>query len=188
MNDGLSEDKADAFAQQLHEETQQERQQEEQKQSELLDAVAQDDDLGGTDTARFGDAEVIHKSWIPGKQLEQLRRAHQAMESGEASTLDNDVTLLTDMTEQVRNVRTNETMTDDALIHAFWEDMIQRYGVDGIKLINDRVLGPVLKETRRKMNALKSFRGSGQGNPDGDGDELDGADAEGISDTPADGA
>lgn len=184
MNDGLSEDKADAFAQQLHEETQQERQQEEQKQSELLDAVAQDDDLGGTDTARFGDAEVVHKTWLPGDKIDELRRAYQQMGDDRDGELTDGTDILVDITESVRNVRTDEVMTDDALIESFYEDMIERYGIDGIKLINDRVLGPVLEETKTKVDALQSFPESGSGDGNGDGTGAGGDAPEDLPESP----
>jgi hypothetical protein len=172
----LSDEELEAKREQLEHEVQEAAREDHEQTQSLLDAVSEDDDLANTDTATFGQIQVTYKEWIPGEKLQQIRRAKKAIDSGDTDAIQDrsdELDLLTELTVELRDNTADEIITDTDTIRAFWDGMFDRYGIDGIHVINDRMLGPILESTQEKGEALQSFQGDGQGDADGDGNGRD---------------
>ncbi len=151
----LSDDEIEKHKEQLSEDAAEAREQEEQKRQSLLDSVKQDSQIGNTNTVKFGEIEIRHKSFIPGDQLQKI----QSVNRGNAETDDDEIELLCSITESLHDQQTNQTHSDTETIKGFWRTFIAEYGTDAYSLIMDRLLAPLIEETEDKMDALNSFPG-----------------------------
>jgi len=149
----LSDDEIEKHKEQLSEDAAAAREQEEQKRQSLLDSVKQDSQIGNTNTVKFGEIEIRHKSFIPGEQLQKI----QSVNRGNAETDDDEIDLLCSITESLHDQQTNQTHSDTETIKGFWRTFIAEYGTDAYSLIMDRLLAPLIEETEDKMDALNSF-------------------------------
>lgn len=149
----LSDDEIEKHKEQLSEDAAEAREQEEQKRQSLLDSVKQDSQIGNTNTVKFGEIEIRHKSFIPGDQLQKI----QSVNRGNAETDDDEIELLCSITESLHDQQTNQTHSDTETIKGFWRTFIAEYGTDAYSLIMDRLLAPLIEETEDKMDALNSF-------------------------------
>ena len=149
----LSDDEIEKHKEQLSEDAAAAREQEEQKRQSLLDSVKQDSQIGNTNTVKFGEIEIRHKSFIPGDQLQKI----QSVNRGSAETDDDEIDLLCSITESLHDQQTNQTHSDTETIKGFWRTFIAEYGTDAYSLIMDRLLAPLIEETEDKMDALNSF-------------------------------
>lgn len=164
----IPDEKQAAFRDSLQERTKEAYKERSEKQESLLSEIAEDDELGNTDTCEIGSVTIHHKTWIPGEDLEQLQRAKQALDENDADAIDDEeIKLLTNLTEKISG--SDDALSNDNEISEFWNSYLRRYGIDGIKAVNDRMLGPIMQETKDKADALQSFPEQRQGSRDGDG-------------------
>ena len=149
----LSDDDIEKHKEQLQQDAAEAREQEEQKRQSLLDSVKQDSQIGNTNTVKFGEIEIRHKSFIRGDQLQKI----QSVNRGNAETDDDEIDLLCSITESLHDQQTNQTHSDTETIKGFWRTFIAEYGTDAYGLIMDRLLAPLIESTEDKMDALNSF-------------------------------
>ena len=164
----IPDEKQAKFRDSLRERTKEAYQERSEKQESLLSEIAEDDELGNTATCEIGSVTIHHKTWIPGEDLEQLQRAKQALDDNDTDAInDEEIELLTNLTEKISG--RDDALSNNDEISEFWDSYLRRYGIDGIKAVNDRMLGPIMQETKDKADALQSFPEPGQSSRDGDG-------------------
>jgi hypothetical protein len=154
----ISQAEIEAKREELHEDTTQERSDREAQKDALLEAVKSDSDLGGENTVEIGGLIVRHKDYIPGKQLKKVQRTKQAMQgSGDLPGDEDEIELLTEITEGLQDPAEGTEYTDAELVTEFWRGFIDEYGTDAYVVILERLLEPLLSETQEKMDGLQSF-------------------------------
>lgn len=165
-----TQEEIEAKREELLDDTRNARQKHEEQHNELLDAVASDDEIADYDTAEFGTVRVRHKSWLPGDEVERLQKAMQS----EGQNKDDELSLLVNLTEDVTHAESGTTYTEETDIRLFWKDYLSKYGTDGYAAVMNRLLAPIMEQTREKMEAMQSFQGAEPGDNPRSGNAHDG--------------
>jgi|AKVG01.1.fsa_nt_gi hypothetical protein len=156
----------EAKKEELQKEAKELREKKQAQQDALIDEVKSDDDIGNIESTYIGSVEIRHKGWIPGDEMKN--QAKDIAQQGGSEQLEEMIYLLTQLTEKIIP-EDSGSLQEDSEFYVFWEDFLDNYGTDGLSVLIDRIIGPIIEETQEKTEAMESFQGKRQSPETGHG-------------------